>query len=158
MPPFTSSVFLLSFQPSHLTTLGLFFPRSNGFSSTSIPPFATLVAHPLHPHTMSLPHTSNNKALGRTPEQYSTNPSTIKARRRKMNLNGAKKVEDAARTADYKAMIYARKVVQAKSEFLTASAVDKPAMLEKAMRETMEKRSACSFVFVVPPPSAYPPT
>lgn len=89
---------------------------------------------------MSPPHTSSNMALEKAPEQYSTNPSTIKARRRKMNLNGAKKVEDAARTADYKAMIYARKVVQARSEFVTASDVDKAAMLETAMRETMEKR------------------
>ncbi|KUI69740.1 hypothetical protein VM1G_04792 [Cytospora mali] len=78
----------------------------------------------------------------RAPEEYSTNPSTIKARRRKMSLNGAKKVEDAARTADYKAMIYARKVVQAKQEYKAASDSEKSAMLEKAMRDTMAKRRA----------------
>lgn len=76
----------------------------------------------------------------REAEDYSTNPNTIKARRRKMKLNGAKKVEDAARTADYKAMIYARKVVQAKEEYKTASDSEKSAMLEKAMRDTMTKR------------------
>ncbi|KAK7737336.1 hypothetical protein SLS53_006639 [Cytospora paraplurivora] len=78
----------------------------------------------------------------REAEDYSTNPNTVKARRRKMKLNGAKKVEDAARTADYKAMIYARKVVQAKEEYKTASDSEKSAMLEKAMRDTMTKRRA----------------
>lgn len=72
---------------------------------------------------------------------YSTNPSTIKSRRRKMGLSGAKKHEDAARTADYKAMIYARNVVQKKPEYLAASECAKTEMLEIAMRETMEKRS-----------------
>ncbi|KAK2601413.1 hypothetical protein N8I77_010865 [Diaporthe amygdali] len=76
----------------------------------------------------------------KAPEDYSTNPNTIKARRRKMSLNGAKKVEDAARTADYKAMIYARKVVQLKPEYERASESEKLTMLEEAMRETMEKR------------------
>lgn len=74
------------------------------------------------------------------PHQYSNNPSTMKARRRKMNLTGAKKVEDAARTADYKAMIYARGVLQKKPEYSAASDVQKEAMLETAMRGTMEKR------------------
>lgn len=76
----------------------------------------------------------------KAPEEYSTNPNTIRARRRKMSLNGAKKVEDAARTADYKAMIYARKVVQAKQEYKEASESEKSAMLEKVMRDTMTKR------------------
>ncbi|ROV98669.1 hypothetical protein VMCG_06752 [Cytospora schulzeri] len=78
----------------------------------------------------------------KAPEEYSTNPNTIKARRRKMNLNGAQKVEDAARTADYKAMIYARKVIQAKAEYKAASDSEKSAMLEKAMQDTMAKRCA----------------
>lgn len=73
---------------------------------------------------------------------YSTNPHTIKVRLRKMNLNGAKKVEDAARTADYKAMLYARKTVQAKPSYASASDSEKSAMLEGAMRDTMEKRYA----------------
>lgn len=76
----------------------------------------------------------------KAPKDYSTNPNTIKARRRKMSLNGAKKVEDAARTADYKAMLYTRKVVQLKPEYGRASESEKSAMLEEAMRETMEKR------------------
>lgn len=75
-----------------------------------------------------------------TPEGYSTNPSTIKARRRKMTLNGARKHEEAARTADYKAMIYARKVVQDKPEYQNSPDNEKEAILKKAMRETMEKR------------------
>lgn len=57
-----------------------------------------------------------------------------------MSLNGAKKVEDAARTADYKAMIYARKVIQVKPEYKAATDGEKSAMLEKAMRDTMAKR------------------
>lgn len=73
---------------------------------------------------------------------YSTNPSTTKARLRKMNLSGAKKVEDAARTADYKAMLYARKTVQLKPTYASASESEKSAMLEEAMRDTMEKRYA----------------
>lgn len=81
----------------------------------------------------------------KAPEEYSTNPNTIKARRRKMNLNGAQKVEDAARTADYKAMIYARKVIQAKQEYKAASDSEKSAMLEKAMRDTMVKRYVALF-------------
>lgn len=78
----------------------------------------------------------SNKATG----QYSTNPNTIKARRRKMGLHGAEKIEDAAKTADYKAMIYARKVVQAKPEYQAASEKEKSVMLERAMLDTMEKR------------------
>ncbi|KAG6355331.1 hypothetical protein INS49_003292 [Diaporthe citri] len=74
--------------------------------------------------------------------EYSTNPSTTKARLRKMNLSGAKKVEDAARTADYKAMLYARKTVQQKPSYASASDSEKSAMLEEAMRDTMEKRRA----------------
>lgn len=76
----------------------------------------------------------------KSPEEYSTNPNTIKARRRKMNLTGAKKVEDAARTADYKAMIHARKVVVAKDEYQNGTDAQKAAMLERAMADTMEKR------------------
>lgn len=82
----------------------------------------------------------------KTPEEYSTNPNTIKARRRKMNLNGAQKVEDSARTADYKAMIHSRQVVQAKSEYKEASDSEKSAMLEQAMRETMVKRYVFSSI------------
>lgn len=82
---------------------------------------------------------------GKAVEDYSTNPSTVKARRRKMNLSGAKKVEDAARTADYKAMYYARKVIQAKPSFQAALYADKVSMLERAMRETMEKRYDLTF-------------
>lgn len=73
-------------------------------------------------------------------EQYSTNPSTIKARRRKMKLDGADKVEDAAKTADYKSMVYARKVVQSKPEYQNATSAEKSDMLERAMHDTMEKR------------------
>lgn len=79
-----------------------------------------------------------------THQGYSTNPSTIKSRRRKLGLKGAKKHEDAARTADYKAMIYARNIIQKKPEFLAASGQEQTQMLEAVMRETMEKR----FVFL----------
>lgn len=71
---------------------------------------------------------------------YSTNPSTIRARRRKMNLTGEKRVEEAARTADYKAMLYARKTVQSKQSWARASDSEKAIMLEETMRDTMEKR------------------
>ncbi|KAK7699555.1 hypothetical protein SLS64_011508 [Diaporthe eres] len=74
--------------------------------------------------------------------EYSTNPSTTKERLRKMNVDGVKKVEDAARTADYKAMLYARKIVQQKPSYATASELEKSTMLEEAMRDTMEKRRA----------------
>lgn len=67
-----------------------------------------------------------------------------------MNLSGAKKVEEFARTADYKAMIYARKVCQLKPEYLAASEADKAEMLENAMRETMQKRCVfCTFLYFV---------
>lgn len=71
---------------------------------------------------------------------YSTNPTTIRAPHLKMSLTGAKKVEDAARTADYKAMLYARKTVQSKPSYTVASDSEKSTMLEEAMRDTMEKR------------------
>lgn len=57
-----------------------------------------------------------------------------------MTLDGVRKHEEAARTADYKAMIYARKVVQEKPEYQNAPENEKAAILQKAMRETMEKR------------------
>lgn len=76
----------------------------------------------------------------KAPEDYSTNPITVRARQRKMTLSGAKKIEDDARTADYKAMIYARKVVMAKPGYKSASDSQQSTMLENAMRETMEKR------------------
>lgn len=60
-----------------------------------------------------------------------------------MKLDGADKVEDAAKTADYKAMVYARKVVQNKPEYKNATATERSAMLERAMHETMEKRYVC---------------
>lgn len=76
----------------------------------------------------------------KAPGEYSTNPNTVKARRRKMNMTDAQKVEDAAKLADYKAMVHARQVVQLKPDFARASESEKSTMLEKAMRETMEKR------------------
>ncbi|CAN8099899.1 unnamed protein product [Discula destructiva] len=79
---------------------------------------------------------------GQAPQQYSSNPSTIKARRRKMSLSGVKRVEEAARTADYKAMIYVRKVCQTRPEYQAASDSERAAILERSMRETMEKRRA----------------
>lgn len=85
---------------------------------------------------------TDTTGLDLSPEGYSTNPSTTKARRRKEGLSGARKHEEAARTADYKAMIYARKVMQAKPEYQNASDNEKTALIEKAMRETMEKRYA----------------
>lgn len=75
--------------------------------------------------------------------QYSTNRNTMKARRRKQALTGAAKVEEAARTSDYKAMIYARKKVQAKAEFKNASDLLKDQMLQEAMTKVMETRSVC---------------
>lgn len=83
--------------------------------------------------------------IPKTPDKYSTNPSTVKTRHRKMNLTGAKKVEDAARTADYKAMLYTRKTVQMKSSYASASDSVKSTMLEEAMRDTMEKRYAAHY-------------
>lgn len=90
--------------------------------------------------------------------EYSTNPSTTKARLRKMNLSGVKKVEDAARTADYKAMLYARKTVQQKPSYAGASESEKSTMLEEAMRDTMEKRYAHYPILLPHPttPSHYP--
>lgn len=88
---------------------------------------------------------SGNIGHGFDSQRYSTNPNTIKARRRKMSLTGAQKHEDAARTADYKAMIYARKVVQEKPEYLAAPEAERTALLERAMREAMEKRQVFLF-------------
>lgn len=76
----------------------------------------------------------------KAPGEYSTNPSTVKARRRKDNMTDAQRVEEAAKLADYKAMVHARQTVQLKPEFVRASESEKSAMLEEAMRETMEKR------------------
>lgn len=73
-------------------------------------------------------------------QNSSTNPSTAKARRRKMALTGAKKVEEDARSADYKALVHARQRVRLKPSFAAASDSEKSTMLEEAMRETMEKR------------------
>lgn len=78
----------------------------------------------------------------KTPEEYSTNPNTLKVRQRKMNLSGGKKIEDAAKAADYKALINARKVVQLQPEYDRASNSEKTAILEQAMKDTMEKRYA----------------
>lgn len=74
------------------------------------------------------------------PPQYSTNRNTVKARRRKNNMQGAFKVEDAARTADYKAMIHTRKRVMEKDEWQNATELMKKAMLEQAMTEAMATR------------------
>lgn len=57
-----------------------------------------------------------------------------------MSFTGAKKVEAAARAADYKAMLNARKCVHLKPSFALASESEKSTMLEEAMRDTMEKR------------------
>ena len=76
----------------------------------------------------------------KTPGEYSTNPSTVKGRRRKMNLSAAQKVEEAAKLADYKAMLHSRKIVKQDPEFAHASESEKATMLEAAMRQTMEKR------------------
>ncbi|KKY29613.1 hypothetical protein UCDDA912_g10470 [Diaporthe ampelina] len=91
---------------------------------------------------IQVPPSLDITARTKAPGEYSTNPNTIKARLRKMNLSGAKKVEEAARTADYKAMTYARKTVRAKPEYTRASDSEKSAMLEETMRDTMEKRRA----------------
>lgn len=73
-------------------------------------------------------------------KEYSTNLSIVNDRRRTMSLRGVKKIEDAARTADYKAMCYIRNIVKAKPDFLAAPDDVKVSMLEQAMRNAMEKR------------------
>lgn len=65
-----------------------------------------------------------------------------------MKLDGVDKVEDAAKTADYKAMVYARKIVQSKPEYKSATAAERSDMLERAMHETMEKRYVCCYPMV----------
>lgn len=77
---------------------------------------------------------------GKAPEEYSTNPHTIKSRKRKMNLAGLQKVEESARAADYKALCYASKVFKTKPEYLAASDAAREIMLNQAMLDTMEKR------------------
>lgn len=57
-----------------------------------------------------------------------------------MSLTGAKKVEAAARAADYKAMLNTRKCVHLKPSFALASDSEKSTMLEEATREMMQKR------------------
>lgn len=57
-----------------------------------------------------------------------------------MNLSAEQKVEDAAKLADYKAMLHARNKVQHSPNFAGASESEKSTMLETAMRQTMEKR------------------
>lgn len=77
----------------------------------------------------------NSEADGQSPHRSST-----RVRQRKAALTGSQKHEDAARTADYKAMLYSRKAVQEKLAYRQAPEDEKVAMLERAMRETMEKR------------------
>lgn len=57
-----------------------------------------------------------------------------------MSLTGAKKVEAAARAADYEAMLNARKCVHLKPSFALAPESEKSTMLEEATRDTMERR------------------
>ena len=78
------------------------------------------------------------------PEDYSSNPSTIRARRRKDKLQGGAKVLDHAKMADYKALIDARKAVQKKDEYKKATKPMQEQMLTEAMASTMEKRYVTS--------------
>lgn len=87
-------------------------------------------------------HPANTVMPLPAPERYSTNPHTIRARLRKMSLTGAQKVEEAGKTADYKALRHARKVLEADPEYLAASGTARGAMLKRRMRDTMEKRYA----------------
>ncbi|POS77438.1 hypothetical protein DHEL01_v204161 [Diaporthe helianthi] len=74
--------------------------------------------------------------------RFSTNRSNAKARRRRMDRSDAERVEEAAKLADYKAMLNARKSVQQDPDFAQASDSEKSTMLEMVMRETMQKRRA----------------
>lgn len=59
---------------------------------------------------------------------------------RKTPLSGLKKVEEDARTADYKSVMYATKIFKTKPEYLAASEVEQVAMIQQNMRDTIEKR------------------
>jgi hypothetical protein len=89
----------------------------------------------------------------KAPREYSTNPSTAKARRRRMNLTPEQQIEEAARLADYKAMLHTRQKVTRKPEFTHATEPEKRTMLETAMRQTMEKRFASPIIH--PRPSTH---
>lgn len=62
-----------------------------------------------------------------------------------MRLSGARKVEEAGKIADYKALRYARQLLESEQEYLAASDTVKGAMMKTRMLETMEKRSVFSF-------------
>lgn len=68
-----------------------------------------------------------------------TNPST-----------GRRKVERAAKAADYRSMALVRERVQNKAEYKNATAKEREEMLERAMRELMEKRYVISVYHRIP--------
>lgn len=59
-----------------------------------------------------------------------------------MRLSGAQKVEEAGKIADYKALRYARQLLESEPEYLAASDTVKESMMKTKMLDTMEKRSA----------------
>lgn len=90
----------------------------------------------------SLPKRHSGFLCATTDTMPPTNPSTTKARRRT--------VEDAAKRADYRAMSHVREKVQNKAEYKNATAKEREEMLERAMRENMEKRYVISVYPRVP--------
>lgn len=87
-------------------------------------------------------------STSKAPEDYSKNPNTIRARQRKERMQGAQKIEEAAKTADYKALIHTRNAIRGKPEYQGAPETVKKAMMEEAMRDTMEKRSGLPTLLV----------
>lgn len=66
-----------------------------------------------------------------------------------MGLSGARKVEEAGKIADYKALRYARQLLESEQEYLAASDTVKEAMMKTRMCDTMEKRSVFSSAMVL---------
>ncbi|KAH8648469.1 hypothetical protein BX600DRAFT_442759 [Xylariales sp. PMI_506] len=74
------------------------------------------------------------------PDEYSTNPNTMRARRRKASLNPLQRVKEEAKASDAKAVARACKICSSTEAFKQAGPEERNTLLENAKVLTMQRR------------------
>lgn len=80
-------------------------------------------------------------------DELSTNPHTVKARKRKEGMTDDELAVEKAKNADQGAITYALQKLKKKPEWINASEEERIEMKKKSTEDTIHKRSVACFLF-----------
>jgi hypothetical protein len=87
-----------------------------------------------------MPWTANSGKSLKRPEEYSKNPNTIRARKRKAGLSAYQRETEQAKASDTKAITRAWKLCVETDTYKMANAEERKTILESVENEVMERR------------------